>query len=61
MRLALLAVCAFSELVESITCVFSMGPLRPNPTLTAISKSLSINSFSIFVLPCVPTMHCISL
>jgi hypothetical protein len=37
MRLAFLAFYAFCELLESISCVFSMGPLGSNPTLTAKS------------------------
>jgi hypothetical protein len=45
MRLAFLAFYAFCELVESITCVFSMGPLGPNPTLTVIY--LKINNLTV--------------
>jgi hypothetical protein len=37
MRLAFLAFYAFCEFLESITYVFSMGPLGSNPTLTATS------------------------
>ena len=43
MRLVFLAFYAFWELLESISCVFSMGPLGSNPTLTA--KSFVINYF----------------
>jgi hypothetical protein len=35
MKLAFLAFYAFCELLESISCLFSIGALSPNPTLTA--------------------------
>ena len=46
MRLAFPAFYAFCELLESISCVFSMGPLGSNPTLTAIL--LQINGLQQF-------------
>ena len=42
MRLAFLAFYAFCELLESISCVFSMGPLGSNPTLTAFLESIRL-------------------
>ena len=41
MRLVFLALYAFSEFSESITCVFSMGIWSSNPTLTAIPSKIS--------------------
>ena len=46
MRLAFPAFCAFYELLESTSCVFSMGVRSSNPTLTA--KSFVINYVAYF-------------
>lgn len=46
MRLALLALYAFCELLESVSCAFSMGAESPNPTLTA--KHFRINHLTWF-------------